>query len=151
MGAAVARTLVGAVFTATLTEGSTALAASSVANVAENDVVDGDGIQAGSVVKDITGTIVTLDRPATADGTGVAVKVVRIAEKVDGNPYRLAVATASGITPDAAATLAAAQTQVPIGMRIDAYISDAPLLAEYTRQMSAVTATLATATLADVT
>jgi hypothetical protein len=83
---------------------------------------------------------------ATLTGT----KQVRVVERADGDPYRLAVITAPE-SPDTAATARAAAAQKPIGLLLNMYVSTTPLLMEYTRPLSAVIATIGTATVADVT
>jgi hypothetical protein len=149
----VTATLTGTEFTATTVNGSPVLTAvSDTTGLAANMTVAGAGIRAGAQVVTIVGTTVTLDEPALADGTAVPMRTARIVENVDANPYRLAVIARSASTPDPAGTLAAAQSQKPLAMLLTgAYFSTVPLVMEYTRPLSAITATLATATLADVT
>lgn len=78
-------------------------------------------------------------------------RTVRLVSPVDGNPYRRAVITAPAETPDPAATAAAALSQTPFWVLEEDYVSARPLLMEYTRPLSAITATIGAATLADVT
>lgn len=96
-------------------------------------------------------------RRAIKDATALTLtgtRTVRLISPVNGNPYRRVVITAESETPDPAAAAAAARSQTPFWVLEEDYTSSAPLLPllmEYTRPLSAVTATLASATLADVT
>lgn len=93
-------------------------------------------------------------RRAIKDATALTLtgtKTVRLVSPVDGNAYQRAVITAPAETPDPAATAAAALSQTPFWVVEQDYVSATPLLMEYTRPLSAITATVATAALADVT
>ncbi len=61
-------------FTATTTNGSRTLTAiSSATGLVVGQVVTGAGIQAGTTITGITGSTITLSRPATANGGGVTI------------------------------------------------------------------------------
>lgn len=158
---AVAATMTPFTFTATTTAGSAVLTAvSATAGVfADSTLLAAPGVPAGAVTASVSGATITMTdqdgRPARATastvGVTVSAKTVRIVERVNHQGYAAAVITDPAYTPDLAAALAAAVTQKPAGIfPFTQYVSAAPLLMEYTRPLSAITATLGTATLADV-
>lgn len=156
MAAAIMPTLRNWVFRGDATEGSPVIDVTlGLEDVAPGHHVGGPAeIPAGAQILSVdrgAGTV-TLDEPATADATDARIKTVRIFERYEGDPYRIAVAILEGLVPRLDLTAEAALSQKPIGLLLDVlYTSYEPLLMEYTRPLSAVTVPLEDATFADVT
>lgn len=70
---------------------------------------------------------------------------------VKTGPWALSVLTRTAETPDAAAAERAARAQKPAGVVMTVAVSDEPFIDEFTRTIDAITATIDSLTLADVT
>lgn len=77
-------------------------------------------------------------------------KFVSLLERVGGNAYALTLITRPSETPDSAVTLAAAERQKPLGMKITYAPTEGVLIDEGTRTIDSATATIDTATRTDV-
>lgn len=100
--------------------------------------------------------------PAFQRGTLAAMQAAILATQIpgaaparfierNGGPYNLTVIVRNGDTPDQAATEAAARSQKPAGYLLTFQVSDGPIINEMTRTIDAITATINTMTVADVT
>lgn len=77
-------------------------------------------------------------------------RYANLLERVGGNAYALTLITRPSETPDAAATYAAALTQKPLGMKLTHTLTEGVIIDEGTKSIDTSTATIDTATLADV-
>lgn len=94
------------------------------------------------------GTVDALVAAAKRHLTGT--KTVRVLERVGGNAYALTVITRTSETPDPATTLADIVAAKRIGILLTHVVSDAPIVDEWARTITAMTVSIDAMTLADV-
>lgn len=96
-----------------------------------------------------TGTVRAIRENVQRTLTGT--KLVRILERVSGDPWAMTVITRTTETPDTAAAQAAALEQIPAWIVLTFITSNEPLIDEGTRTIDTAAGTIDTATLADIT
>ena len=93
----------------------------------------------------------SMEKAASRHTTSQDPALVRVIDRVGGDPYATTVITRTSDTPDPAQTLLDILSDKIIGEIITHVVSDAPLIDEWTRNIDATTANIDSLTLADVT
>lgn len=93
----------------------------------------------------------SMEKAASRHTTSRDPALVRVIDRVGGDPYATTVITRTSDTPDPAQTLADILSDKIIGEVITHVVSDAPIIDEGTLTIDAAAGTIDTATLADIT